>query len=138
MDMFTSYAERGDAFAAAVERLAADLGHREVVEPHGLASGPADPASTVDARRTADRGARPAAAASSAATGRQSWFAERLRSLDRPLTSYYLVLDCGLLLVALGLVMVLSASSVESYRDVRLGVRHRPTPGDLGRASACR
>jgi cell division protein FtsW len=40
----------------------------------------------------------------------------RLRSLDRPLTSYYLVLISGLLLVGLGLVMVLSASSVESYR----------------------
>jgi cell division protein FtsW len=40
----------------------------------------------------------------------------RLRSLDRPLTSYYLVLISGLLLVGLGLVMVLSASSVEAYR----------------------
>jgi cell division protein FtsW len=40
----------------------------------------------------------------------------RLRTLDRPLTSYYLVLISGLLLVGLGLVMVLSASSVESYR----------------------
>ncbi|GAA0618573.1 putative lipid II flippase FtsW [Sporichthya brevicatena] len=42
--------------------------------------------------------------------------AARLRALDRPLTSYYLVLTSTLLLVALGLVMVLSASSVESYR----------------------
>jgi cell division protein FtsW len=42
--------------------------------------------------------------------------ATRLRALDRPLTSYYLVLTSGLLLVGLGLVMVLSASSVESYR----------------------
>ncbi|HVE26940.1 MAG TPA: FtsW/RodA/SpoVE family cell cycle protein, partial [Sporichthya sp.] len=42
--------------------------------------------------------------------------AMRLRALDRPLTSYYLVLTSGLLLVGLGLVMVLSASSVESYR----------------------
>jgi cell division protein FtsW len=41
----------------------------------------------------------------------------RLRALDRPLTSYYLVLTATLLLVALGLVMVLSASSVESYRE---------------------
>ncbi|MGQ0846399.1 MAG: putative lipid II flippase FtsW [Sporichthyaceae bacterium] len=47
---------------------------------------------------------------------RTGWIGERLRSLDRPLTSYYLVLICGLLLVALGLVMVLSASAVESYR----------------------
>jgi cell division protein FtsW len=42
--------------------------------------------------------------------------AARLRTLDRPLTSYYLVLIAGLLLVALGLVMVFSASSVESLR----------------------
>ncbi len=43
--------------------------------------------------------------------------ATRLRALDRPLTSYYLVLTATLLLVGLGLVMVLSASSVESYRE---------------------
>ncbi|WP_019877660.1 putative lipid II flippase FtsW [Sporichthya polymorpha] len=42
--------------------------------------------------------------------------AARLKALDRPLTSYYLVLTSTLLLVGLGLVMVLSASSVESYR----------------------
>jgi len=42
--------------------------------------------------------------------------ASRLRSLDRPLTSYYLVLTAGLLLVVLGVVMVFSASSIESYR----------------------
>ena len=35
--------------------------------------------------------------------------------LDRPLTSYYLVLGSSSLLVALGLIMVLSASSVQSY-----------------------
>ncbi|HZB29909.1 MAG TPA: FtsW/RodA/SpoVE family cell cycle protein, partial [Streptosporangiaceae bacterium] len=33
--------------------------------------------------------------------------------LDRPLTSYYLVLGCSMLLLALGLVMVLSSSSVD-------------------------
>ncbi|MGQ0624324.1 MAG: putative lipid II flippase FtsW [Sporichthyaceae bacterium] len=38
------------------------------------------------------------------------------RALERPLAPYYLILIPGLLLVALGLVMVLSASSVESYR----------------------
>ncbi len=37
--------------------------------------------------------------------------------LGRPLTSYYLVLGCGLLLAGLGLVMVLSASSVSSYEQ---------------------
>jgi cell division protein FtsW len=43
--------------------------------------------------------------------------AMRLHALDRPLTSYYLVLTSSLLLVGLGLVMVLSASSVESYKN---------------------
>lgn len=37
--------------------------------------------------------------------------------LDRPLTSYYLVVGCSLLLLALGLLMVLSASSVEQYES---------------------
>ena len=36
--------------------------------------------------------------------------------LDRPLTSYHLLVGCTALLLALGLVMVLSASSVEAYR----------------------
>jgi cell division protein FtsW len=40
---------------------------------------------------------------------------EPARALDRPLTSYYLVLGSTAMLVLLGLVMVLSASSVESY-----------------------
>lgn len=37
-----------------------------------------------------------------------------LAVLDRPLTSYYLILGIGTLLIALGLVMVLSTSSVDS------------------------
>jgi cell division protein FtsW len=37
-----------------------------------------------------------------------------VRLLDRPLTSYYLVLGCTVLLLALGLVMVLSTSSAQS------------------------
>ncbi|GII67068.1 cell division protein FtsW [Sphaerisporangium krabiense] len=36
--------------------------------------------------------------------------------LNRPLTSYYLVLGCSLLLLALGLMMVLSASSIEALQ----------------------
>lgn len=35
--------------------------------------------------------------------------------LDRPLTSYYLIMGSSALLVGLGLIMVLSASSVQSY-----------------------
>ncbi|MDO9378766.1 MAG: putative lipid II flippase FtsW [Nocardioidaceae bacterium] len=44
-----------------------------------------------------------------------SWFAAVRETLDRPLTSYHLVLGVGTLLLALGLVMVQSASSVTSY-----------------------
>jgi cell division protein FtsW len=49
---------------------------------------------------------------SSAPTG---WWASLRRSLDRPLTSYQLTIGITGLLVGLGLVMVLSASSVLSY-----------------------
>ncbi|MFC7330248.1 putative lipid II flippase FtsW [Marinactinospora rubrisoli] len=37
--------------------------------------------------------------------------------LDRPLTSYYLIFGSSALLIALGLVMVLSSSMVDSYTD---------------------
>ena len=46
-----------------------------------------------------------------------SWFAAFRESLDRPLTSYYLLIGSSVLLLTLGLIMVLSASSVESYAD---------------------
>ena len=42
---------------------------------------------------------------------------ERVPLLSRPLASYYLVLGSTMLLLALGLVMVLSASSVTSYAE---------------------
>ncbi|MGH3424879.1 MAG: putative lipid II flippase FtsW [Nocardioidaceae bacterium] len=45
-----------------------------------------------------------------------SWFASVRAALDRPLTSYQLVLGVSGLLLALGLIMVLSASSVMSYK----------------------
>lgn len=48
-----------------------------------------------------------------AATGRGR--SDRVALLARPLCSYYLVIGSALLLLALGLVMVLSASSVRSY-----------------------
>jgi len=48
------------------------------------------------------------------------WVASRRRSvglvLDRPLTSYYLLLGASTLLLTIGLMMVLSSSSVYSYR----------------------
>ncbi|GGK98211.1 cell division protein FtsW [Sphaerisporangium melleum] len=39
------------------------------------------------------------------------------RLLDRPLTSYYLLLGCSALLLSLGLMMVLSASSIKALQD---------------------
>ncbi len=49
----------------------------------------------------------------SALTGPQEWLAGVRTLLDRPLASYYLILGVSGLLLALGLIMVLSASSVQ-------------------------
>jgi cell division protein FtsW len=49
-------------------------------------------------------------------TPRVSTVGTSRRLLDRPLTSYHLIVGCTTLLLTLGLVMVLSASSVEAYR----------------------
>ena len=44
------------------------------------------------------------------------WFAALRAALDRPLTSYYLLIGASALLLTIGLIMVLSASSVYSYK----------------------
>nr|WP_308250816.1 putative lipid II flippase FtsW [Nonomuraea rhizosphaerae] len=48
------------------------------------------------------------------------WFREQLAALkellERPLTTYYLIIGCSGLLLALGLMMVLSASSIEAMQ----------------------
>jgi cell division protein FtsW len=46
-----------------------------------------------------------------------SWLASARRALDRPLTAYYLLLGSSALLLTIGLIMVLSASSVWSYQE---------------------
>ncbi len=51
------------------------------------------------------------------ATGPLSWYAALRDALDRPLTSYYLLLGASALLLTIGLIMVLSASSVYSYEN---------------------
>ncbi|CAI9419768.1 putative lipid II flippase FtsW [Nocardioides sp. T2.26MG-1] len=43
------------------------------------------------------------------------WYAAVRHALDRPLTAYYLLLGASALLLTIGLIMVLSASSVYSY-----------------------
>jgi cell division protein FtsW len=64
-------------------------------------------------RRPARGRARPAPARGAAAAQADRVPAAWLSLLDRPLTSYYLVLGITMLLLALGLVMVLSTSSVQ-------------------------
>jgi cell division protein FtsW len=55
-----------------------------------------------------------------AAEAPSSWARERLATLkellDKPLTTYYLIIGCSALLLALGLMMVLSASSIEAMQ----------------------
>ena len=84
----------------------------------------ADPSSIEDGRtrRPATRrahGGRPRPAKSRLARCRQATgsLASLKRTLDKPLTSYHLVLGVSGLLLALGLLMVLSASSVSSLRE---------------------
>src|SRR4051812_45307021 len=45
------------------------------------------------------------------------WYRTARHALDRPLTAYYLLLGASALLLTIGLVMVLSASSVYSYEQ---------------------
>ncbi len=46
-----------------------------------------------------------------------TWYDALRAALDRPLTSYYLLLGASALLLTIGLIMVLSASSVYSFRE---------------------
>ncbi len=48
---------------------------------------------------------------------RFAWFRALQEALDRPLTAYYLLLGAAALLLTIGLIMVLSASSVYAYRN---------------------
>jgi cell division protein FtsW len=69
-------------------------------------------------RRTTSRGARPGRSRSR--QGRRtvsSWTAALHDALDRPLTSYYLLLGASGLLLTIGLIMVFSASSVYAFQN---------------------
>ncbi|MGZ6744383.1 MAG: putative lipid II flippase FtsW [Nocardioides sp.] len=48
-------------------------------------------------------------------SGPASWYAAFREAMDRPLTAYYLLLGASGLLLTIGVIMVLSASSVYSY-----------------------
>jgi cell division protein FtsW len=50
-------------------------------------------------------------------SGVSSWFAMLRDALERPLTSYYLLLGASCLLLTIGLIMVFSASSVYSFEN---------------------
>jgi cell division protein FtsW len=63
---------------------------------------------------TADAGGRSRGA--SQASGISGWSSSVRRTLDRPLTPYYLLLGATGMLLAIGMVMVLSASSVDSFK----------------------
>ena len=49
--------------------------------------------------------------------GFTAWIASARRMLERPLTPYYVLLGASAMLLGIGLVMVLSASSVEAYQQ---------------------
>ncbi|WP_150242504.1 putative lipid II flippase FtsW [Nocardiopsis quinghaiensis] len=75
-------------------------------------------AATTAVPRTARPKGRAATTRRVATEGRErALWREWARSLDRPLTSYYLILGTGVLLIALGLVMVLSSTMVDSIAE---------------------
>ncbi len=59
----------------------------------------------------------PTASASGAGRRMGAWFGALRVALDRPLTSYYLLIGASVLLLTIGLIMVLSASSVWSFEN---------------------
>lgn len=73
------------------------------------------------ASTTAERESGASAPSTSRIPSRLVWLRGRLAALrgalDRPLTSYYLLLGASALLLTIGLIMVLSASSVYSYEE---------------------
>jgi cell division protein FtsW len=65
---------------------------------------------------TAAGSGKPAGRRSKATRRMGTWTAALRDALDRPLTSYYLLIGASVLLLTIGLIMVLSASSVYSYK----------------------
>ncbi len=73
---------------------------------------------TTTRRPTSSAGRRGPTAAQSEAS-RRSGSLPRWQRLESPVTTYYVLLSATAMLVVIGLVMVLSASSVTSYSDTR-------------------
>lgn len=64
----------------------------------------------------ATRPTRLSGGGSSAKPARTPWFGALREAFDRPLTTYYLLLSAAALLLTIGLIMVLSSSSVFAYK----------------------
>ncbi len=67
--------------------------------------------------RSAEASGRRSSARHGPGGGPRTWFGALREALDRPLTTYYLLYGAVALLLTIGLIMVLSASSVYSYRE---------------------
>src|SRR3954464_12917689 len=67
--------------------------------------------------RSPDRSAAPTQRDAGARSGFSSWFGALRDALERPLTSYYLLLGASALLLTIGLIMVFSASSVYAFQN---------------------
>ena len=93
MDMFDNYGARGDAFVAAVRRLA-------------RAAGVAMTSTAAKARASGSRFGRV-----------RHWFGR----FESPTTTYYLLLATTAILVVFGLIMVLSASAITSLTQSKSG-----------------
>lgn len=63
-----------------------------------------------------DNDTDPGSAVAGLTGGVRAWLGYLRRALERPLTSYYLLLGASALLLTIGLIMVLSASSVRAYK----------------------
>ena len=59
---------------------------------------------------------RPESPSAAATVRSRGWFAAARASLERPLASYYLLLGASALLLTIGLIMVLSSSSVYAFK----------------------
>ena len=139
LDMYSSYAARGNAFADAARsrsgrspsgsrrdhdivaaRIGSTAGSADAVEPEASTPTPARPAdSAPDAGRRA-----PAPKGAAGHRGLRPWLRQSRQSisrlaadwLDRPMTSLHLVLAIFALMLGFGLLMVLSSSSVSAFR----------------------
>jgi cell division protein FtsW len=73
--------------------------------------------SPLRARGNRTSGRTPGQGTAQARSGVSSWFAALRDALERPLTSYYLLLGASALLLTIGLIMVFSASSVYAFQN---------------------